>query len=417
MFRTTRALLHDRDRPPVDPDRVEAEWRLMHHWLDHDSATADVCGFRNEDLSWVRRERRIVDLRRQVASDGRFTVSAAEMAFWVRFAWMSADRCSGRQHALQAAVIRWLPDVTTGAGMLRAAVDHADLAMAAKLAPQTVITVLGEPTPPGQLGPMFATEQVVRFAGWRRVDGSWLGDGAYRSLTWWLQDADETLIVTDGLPGPYDVLPMVAVGAAGDVAVGTCPPSSQYLVDIPRPRHPDDDTEHDLSDTFARWHITPLQTNFDLDIAGQRYCVLFNGWYVDEEIAIDLLDPERYDLTARAAQAIYGRPVRLSEHRLDQIDWAVIYAVRAGFKAARARANRLDASQDAFAKFRDRYRAEHGEEPPNDPVWTANRMGSRYRRPTHSDAARAPTPRRSPRQALAHAPIHPRSAPTWRPST
>jgi hypothetical protein len=188
---------------------------------------------------------------------------------------------------------------------------------------------------------------------------------------------------------------MVAVGLDGDVAVGTCPPASRHLVDVPWPRHPDESPADEADEDrggFACWPAVPLQTNFDLDIAGQRYCVLFNGWYVDEEIAANLLDPARFAWTDRVSAAIHtpeqaGRlraTDRLDEYRVAQVEIATLRAVRRGFRRARRRLNNLGPSQSAFGKFHERYVATHGEAPPNDTGWTANRFGSRYRHPSHA---------------------------------
>lgn len=386
-FRPTRAYAHDVERPRIDADHVAAEWELMYHWLTRDAEMAEVCGFTAEHLSAAARATRVEQLRREVGPFGRtFTVLPHEMQFWVRFSWIGADRCSGRQHALQRAVIRHLPDVDTAPAMLRAAVEHADLAMAAPLAPQTVVTVLGGPTPPGRPGPLFVTEQLLRAAGYRRDDGSWLGDGGYLDLTEWvLRTVPELVDPAAGYPaGTFDTLPMVAVGADGAAAAGTCPPGSRNLVDIPWPVHPDGDRPVDREEPFACWPTVPLQTNFSLDIAGQRYCVLFSGWYVDEEIAANLLDPQRYGWAGRVASAVHGAGARLDEYRLAQVEIATLRAVRAGFKAARRRLNTLESSQRAFGKFHERYVATHGEPPPNDTGWTANRFGSRYRHPSHA---------------------------------
>ncbi len=395
-FRTTRALTHDVDRDRLSADRVAAEWALMYDWLRRDDEMAAVCGFGPADLEPAAEQRRIADLRREVGPGRTFELRAAELQFWVRFAWISADRCSGRQHALQHAVVRHLPGVTTAAGMLRAAVEHAQLAMDAVLAPQSVVTVLGPPTAPGSLGQLFATEQLLRPAGYVHADGGTTGDGGYADLTQWVLDrAPELVAPAVGYPpGTFDALPMVAVGRSGDVALGTCPQGARHLVDLPWPQHPDGDDAAGgpaPAGPFACWPAVPLQTNFALDVAGQRYCVLFSGWYVDEEIAANLLDPRRYGWAERVGAAIHGpdererlrRSDRLDEYRLAQIEIATLRAVRSGFRVARRRLNSLGSSQTAFGKFHERYTAVHGCPPPNDTGWTANRFGSRYRQPSH----------------------------------
>jgi nitric oxide synthase oxygenase domain/subunit len=395
-FRATRAFAHDVDRPLIDPDRVDADWVLMYDWLRRDDEMASVCGFTAADLDPGAQTRRVAGLRREVGPQGRtFDLHPAELEFWVRYAWINADRCSGRQHALQDAVIRHLPGVTTAADMLRAAVQHAELAMDAQLAPQTVVTVVGPPSAPGSPGQLFATEQLLRPAGYAQEGGGWIGDGGYLDLTdWVLARVPDLVDPAPGYPlGTFDALPMIAVGRAGTVAAGTCPPTARDLVDLPWPRHPDAAEDAPGPDEpFACWPTVPLQTNFALDVAGQRYCVLFNGWYVDEEIAANLLDPRRYAWTERVGAAVHGqaererlrRTDRLDEYRTAQIEIATLRAVRTGFRAARRRLNTVGSSQSGFGKFHERHVAVHGEPPPNDTGWTANRFGSRYRHASHA---------------------------------
>jgi nitric oxide synthase oxygenase domain/subunit len=268
--------------------------------------------------------------------------------------------------------------------MLRTVVEHAQTAMRADPGPQTVVTVMGAPSPPGELEQLFVTEQLVRYA----------DDPQYRGLVDWLDAHDPGLIQRPATPRPFTVLPMIAIGEAGDVAVGTPPPGQHYPVPIPPPRHPEEivgevcekglNSAFDFTGSFALWTAIPLQTNFSLDIAGQRYALAFNGWYVDEEIVVDLLDPARYDLAGAVAAEIFDPPVpRLDDYRIAQVEFATLYAVRAGFQRARRRLTKLEASQSGFARFRENHVSCHGEEPPNDPSWTANRTQSRYRRPSH----------------------------------
>ncbi len=406
LFRPTQAFTHDTGRPGIDPSRVIADWRLMYEWLDRDAEMASVCGFTAADLTPAFRRARIVELLSEVGPGRTFTVLPNEMQFWVRYSWLNSDRCSGRQHALQHAVIRYRPEVRSAVEMMRAAVDHAETAMNAPVPPQTVITVLGPPTPPGELGPMFITEQFLRPAGYRTStntgpDEQWTGDGGYLDVTDWVRrhGGEDLIAPMPGYrPGSFDVLPMVALGADGELVMAAVPNSARYLIDIPWPRHPETDQSTPFSaddsgygEPFACWPAVPLQTNFDLDIAGQRYCVMFNGWYVDEELATNFLDPRRYDWTTRVGEAIHGpvdremltRTDRFDEYRMAQIEIATLRAVRAGFKQARMKLNNLASSQNGFAKFCQRHLDTHGEMPPNDTGWTSNRIGSRFRFPSH----------------------------------
>ena len=73
-----------------------------------------------------------------------------------------------------------------------------------------------------------------------------------------------------------------------------------------------------------------------------------------------------------------------STRELAELAGTTLRAVRRGFRTARRRLNNLGPSQSAFGKFHERYVATHGEAPPNDTGWTANRFGSRYRHASHA---------------------------------
>ncbi|GAB6897047.1 nitric oxide synthase oxygenase [Kineosporia succinea] len=398
VFRPTTAFQHDTERPGIDPTRVAADWQLMYEWLERDAEMASVCGFSAEDLSYSARSARVNELMLEVGPGRTFTVLPNEMQFWVRYSWINSDRCSGRQHALQQAVIQYRPEVRGAVDMLRAAVDHANMAMNAPVPPQTVITVLGGPVAPGELGPMFVTEQMLRAAGYHQAEGGWSGDGGYLDVTDWVrqQGGGHLIQSMPGYrPGSFDVLPMLAMGEDGELVMARVPNAERYLIDIPWPRHPETNTtagdDSGYGEPFACWPAIPLQTNFDIDIAGQRYCTIFNGWYVDEELATNFLDPRRYDWADRIGEAIHGpvdaqmlsRTDKFDEYRMAQIEIATLRAIRAGFKSNRMKINNLSASQSGFAKFCQRHLATHGEMPPNDTGWTSNRIGSRFRFPSH----------------------------------
>lgn len=397
LFRATTAFGHDTRRPPIDVERVVGDWMLMHDWLDREPELAAVCGFSTDDLGQAARRRRIADLVAEVGPGRTFEVLPAEMQFWVRYAWINAERCSGRQHALQAAVIQHRPEVRSGVEMLRAVLDHASVAMSAPVPPQTTISVLGGPVAPGTPGPLFLTDQMLRPAGYRTGPDTWLGDGGYLDVTDWVRANGGSALITPTpgyRPGTFDTLPMVAAGEDGGLVMARVPERSRYLIDIPWPRHPESEESSDdagFGEPFACWPAIPLQTNFTLDISGQRYCLIFNGWYVDEEMVTNYLDQHRYNWADRISEAIHGpvdrqmlaRTDRFDEYRMAQVEIATLRAIRAGFKQSRMKLNTLSSSQNGFAKFCQRYLDTHGQMPPNDTGWTANRVGSRFRYPSH----------------------------------
>src|SRR5690606_41577488 len=70
LFRRTRALAHDVRRPPVDPDRVAADWRLMFDLARRDDELAAACGFTGADLTGAAERARIRDLAAEIGPSG-----------------------------------------------------------------------------------------------------------------------------------------------------------------------------------------------------------------------------------------------------------------------------------------------------------------------------------------------------------
>ena len=166
------------------------------------------------------------------------------------------------------------------------------------------------------------------------------------------------------------------------------------LVDVPWPRRPD---QEDLPGSrrgseagspagpLCRFRRTRAQHGGSAVLRDLQRLV------VDEEVAANLLDPNRYARKDRVGRRSTGRrnwpgcgarTGSTSPPRPDEI--ATLRPTRQDCQAARRRINGLGPSQAAFGKFHERYLAAHGEPPPNDTGWTANRFGSRYRQPSHA---------------------------------
>lgn len=129
--------------------------------------------------------------------------------------------------------------------------------------------------------------QFVRFACWETGDGRLLGDPANRHLTQqilrtfpdWQPPAVKTA---------FDVLPIVIEPPGRPPRLYEVPPEAAALVDI---RHPEAASVAALG---WKWCAVPTITNFNLRLAGLDFvCCPFNGWFLDLEVARNLLD--RYD--------------------------------------------------------------------------------------------------------------------------
>lgn len=112
-------------------------------------------------------------------------------------------------------------------------------------------------------------EQLVRYAGYQRTDGTVLGDpriigitSAIRALGW------------PGGPGtPFDVLPLVVEGRDGVPHWFTVPADAVLEVTISHPELPW------FAELGLRWYAVPAISNLCLEIDGICYgAAPFNGW-------------------------------------------------------------------------------------------------------------------------------------------
>ena len=362
----------------------------MYHWLRRDDEMARVCGFTRDELTADAEAARVADLQREVGLSGDAPHRPAEGD--AVLGALRLDRSGSVLGATARSPARGHPLSARGHwrcghapcrrrsrrgrdGCAPASADRRDRSRTADRAPDSSVSC----SPPSNSSARRDTDP--RTAGgavtpatstWRAGSRPSAGSRSTRSpgirqvrstpCRWW----------PSGTTATWRWAPVPPASVTSSTSHGPCIPVATS------------GPERLPQSGFACWPAVPLQTNFDLDIAGQRYCVIFNGWYVDEEIAANLLDPRRYDWLERIGAVLHTpdelehlrRTDRLDEYRTAQIEIATLRAVRLGFKAARRRLNSVGPSQAAFGKFHERYLAVHGDAPPNDTGWTANRFGS-----------------------------------------
>jgi nitric-oxide synthase, bacterial len=130
-------------------------------------------------------------------------------------------------------------------------------------------------------------DQLIRYAGYRAMDGSVVGDPAQVEFT--------RVCERFGWSGPggaFDVLPLVIDAPSGPPHVMELPSDVVLEVPITHPQYPW------FANLGLRWHAVPAIANMDLHIGGVTYTAApFNGWYMGTEIgARNFGDVERYDL-------------------------------------------------------------------------------------------------------------------------
>jgi nitric-oxide synthase len=276
-------------RPPVhsagDPvDRAEAEDFLRQYYTEQaggDSPSPGALGARLREVFAA------------IDRDGTYTHTPEELKFGARVAWRNAARCIGRAY-WRSLRVRDLRHVSKPADVAAHAVQHLrEATNGGRIRP--MISVFA-PDAPHRPGPRIWNEQLIRYAGYRRPDGSVVGDPAYVGLT----DRALQLGWAGGRGTAFDVLPLIVDDGVGAPQVFDLPRDA--VLEVPL-RHP---TYGWFAEFGLRWHAVPAIANMCLEIGGICYpAAPFNGWYMGTEIgARNLADTKRYNLLPAVARRL-----------------------------------------------------------------------------------------------------------------
>lgn len=263
------------DPPPFELLRAAAEFLTLHHTEERLGDPA----------------RRIAAAHAEIAATGTYRHTTPELVFGARVAWRNANRCIGRLY-WRSLRVRDLRDVRSADAVAEASAGH--LREATRDGRIRALISVFAPDEPGRPGPRIWNEQLVRYAGHTRPDGTVTGDPRNAGIT--------TLALRLGWPGgpgtPFDVLPLIVQGAGDERPHWFDVPEDAVLeVDLTHP-------EYDWWPTLGlRWHAVPALANMCLEIGGICYpAAPFNGWYMGTEIgARNLADADRYDLLPHIA--------------------------------------------------------------------------------------------------------------------
>lgn len=237
--------------------------------------------------------RRIAWVRAEIELTGTYRHTTEELTFGARLAWRNSARCIGRLY-WRSLRVRDMRAVRDAADVGAQCVEHLRIAgNRGKIRP--LITVFA-PDAPGRPGPRIWNEQLIRYAGYRRSDGSILGDPRYVRFTeavcriGWRPPEQRTR---------FDVLPLI-VSADGRTQVLPLPRDAVVEVPLEHPEFPW------FAELGVRWHAVPAISCMRLSIGGIDYpAAPFSGWYLGTEIgARNLADVDRYDLLPTVAERL-----------------------------------------------------------------------------------------------------------------
>lgn len=299
---------------------------------------------------------RLASVRTEIARTGTYTHTAEELVFGARVAWRNSSRCVGRLYWRSLRVLdrRHVHDAdgihTQVVAHLRAATN------AGSVRPTTSIF---PPARPGRPHIRIWNEQLIRYAGHRRADGSVLGDPRYAEFT-----SAVTAMGWRGRGTAFDVLPLVIDTPAEGPRLFRLPEDAVAEVPIIHPDHAW------FADLGLRWHVVPVISHMRLTIGGVHYpCAPFNGWYMGTEIgARNLGDADRYNLLPLVAERLgldTSQEATLWRDRaLVELNVAVLHS----FAAHRARISDHHTETERFCAHIDQ-EARAGRPVPADWTW------------------------------------------------
>ncbi|GLX51533.1 nitric oxide synthase oxygenase [Streptomyces hygroscopicus subsp. hygroscopicus] len=228
----------------------------------------------------------------EIDTTGTYRHTSEELAFGARVAWRNSSRCIGRAYWNSLRVVD-RRDATTPEDIHRDLCEHLRQATnAGRIRP--VISIFA-PDTPERPAPRVWNDQLIRYAGYRRQDGTVLGDAAYVDFTDVVRE-----LGWSAPQGPFDVLPLVIETADDKPQLFELPSDLIREVPITHPDHPQ------IASLALRWYAVPAISNMRLRIGGVDYPLApFNGWYMGTEIgARNLVDKDRFNLLPTIAECL-----------------------------------------------------------------------------------------------------------------
>lgn len=225
-------------------------------------------------------------------STGRYEQSAEEILVGAKLAWRNHARCVGRKHWRTLKLIDARAAVTPEA-IAEACWQHLRLATNGG-ALQSVITVGPPPLPDGREY-RIVSPQLIRYAGYRNIDGTVTGDPAHVDITEMV-----TRMGWRGTGTRFDVLPILISTPDEPLRWFDVPPELVLEVPIVHPDYPW------FEELALKWHAVPAVSNMDFEVGGITYPLApFSGWYVNTEVgARNFSDENRYNMLPEIARRL-----------------------------------------------------------------------------------------------------------------
>nr|XP_017206470.1 nitric oxide synthase, inducible isoform X1 [Danio rerio] len=258
---------------------------------------------------------RVEEVAMEIDATGSYQLTTKELEFGAKQAWRNAPRCIGR---IQWANLQLFDarKCQTAEDMFQMLCDHIQFATNGGNL-RSAITVFPQRAD-GQHDFRVWNSQLIRYAGYKMIDGTLLGDPASVDFT-------EICIQLGWTPkyGLFDVLPLVLQANGEDPQLFEIP--KDLILEVPM-EHPQYEWFKDLN---LRWYALPAVSNMLLEIGGLEFPACpFNGWYMGTEIGVrNFCDTQRYNVLEHVGRQMSLETQNLSSLWKDQALVAINVAV------------------------------------------------------------------------------------------
>jgi len=205
-------------------------------------------------------EARWREVEAEIERTGTYEQTYDELSFGAKLAWRNSARCIGRLfwHGLQ---VRDLRHLATEEQIFEALCEHIRLATNGGNL-RAVMSVF-RPQRPGEPAPRLWNPQLIRYAGYKQKDGSWIGDPANAAVTrailklgWRRPKRERT---------PFDILPLVIELPGRAPRLFEVPKDLVLEVPLTHPEHPW------FADLGLRWYALPAVSEMLFDCGGMLH--------------------------------------------------------------------------------------------------------------------------------------------------
>eukprot|EP00026_Physarum_polycephalum_P000479 Phypoly_transcript_00480.p1 GENE.Phypoly_transcript_00480~~Phypoly_transcript_00480.p1 ORF type:complete len:1057 (-),score=141.02 Phypoly_transcript_00480:1379-4549(-) len=292
----------------------------------------------------------------EIKRTGTYFQTIEELTYACKVAWRNAPRCINRIQWNRMEVID-CRKVTTAEGIFEKCLEHLRFATNRGNI-ITTISVFAQQKA-GQPPPRIWNSQLLRYAGYRQLDGSVIGDPANIEMT---EAAQKLGWVGEGTM--FDILPLVIQMPGEEAKLFSIPQEDVLVVQIQHPKY------EWFEDLKLQWFAVPFVSNIGLTCGGVQYtCAPFNGWFMGTELSRNLGDPQRLNMLPTIASQMgldpAGPPSSLWQEKANiELNIAILHSFQ------RSRVSMVD-HHTAAAGFLNFWDAENnaGRAVPGDWVW------------------------------------------------